>query len=233
MAKAFQFILLSSLFFFCFTCTGKKQNPGSTDEAEEGAINESVKDPVEKEGFDLRSVEEIDLEGNRLQYAIINSTGERHGRFLKQDEAGNLLEEAEYQQGKLDGQRILYYPSGDTLIIESHRNGQFQGQYRTFYPGNQLKLQGDYIDNQMQGSWKMYYETGELKEEVTFVNNQENGPFVEYHKNGQIAVTGNYRNGNNEHGELKFYSESGQHYKSMECKEGLCRTTWKLQEDIQ
>ncbi|HKK76973.1 MAG TPA: toxin-antitoxin system YwqK family antitoxin [Saprospiraceae bacterium] len=232
MAKAYQLLIASCLLFFSLlACTDKKQEPNTTDEVK--VMPMPAPEVAEREEFELRQMEETDFEGNVLQYAIINSTGERHGRFLKRDETGNLLEEAEYLMGNLDGNRILYYPNQDTMIVESHVNGQFQGDYRTYHPGNQLKLEGTYIDNKMQGTWKMYYETGELKEEVTFVNNLENGPFVEYHKNGQIAVTGTYLNGDNEHGVLKFYDESGQHYKSMECNEGLCRTTWKLEDEIQ
>lgn len=233
MAKARYFLVMPGILLLSvFGCTKSGSKPTTTEEAKE-VIPAPIPEPAISESFDLRKVEEKDYEGNILQYAIINNTGERHGRFTKLDQQGILLEEARYLQGKLDGKRILYYPNQDTLIVETHVDGQFQGLYRTYHPGNQLKLEGNYINNQMQGTWKMYYETGELQEEVTFINNLENGPFMEYHKNGQIAVTGSYLNGDNEHGTLKFYDETGQHIKTMECNEGICRTTWKWEDEIQ
>lgn len=230
MVKASKILTVALFLFFSLAgCTNQGEPTNAVEEVKEVPTPQVA----EMKAFDLLTVEETDFQGHVLQYAIINSTGERHGRFVKLDQEGNLLEEAQYRQGKLDGNRIIYYANQDTLIIESHMNGQFQGAYRTYHPGNQLKLEGTYIDNKMQGTWKMYYETGELKEEITFVNNLENGPFVEYHKNGQIAVTGSYLNGNNENGTLKFYDEAGTHYKTMECNEGLCRTAWKREEEIQ
>ena len=82
----------------------------------------------------------------------------------------------------------------------------------------------------MQGWWYKYYPSGEIMEKVTFVDNQENGPFIEYHKNGQISVEGQYLDGDNEHGELKFFDEAGLHYRTMRCDSGLCRTIWRLDE---
>ena len=223
-------ITLACLCLYLLVSSCSSQDAESAEEALPG------RRPAAAEGLeamDLHQVEEADFQGNVLQYTIVNPTGERHGRFLKLDQHGNVLEEAYYLYGKLDGQRILFYPNQDTLIIESHANGAFQGPYQAYYPGNHLKLEGHYLDNQMQGTWYVYYDTGELKEEVTFVDNQENGPFIEYHKNGQISVTGQYLNGDNEDGTLQFFDETGVHYKTMECNEGLCRTTWKREDEVQ
>lgn len=222
-------VFLFVIFFLLSACTDKN---GPGEETSDGldsliSVNEEKSKTPE---FALKLVEEKDPSGYFYKYHVIKNTGQRHGHYQKLNEEGQLLEEADYMIGALNGKRILYYPSQDTQIVETHENGIFQGPYRSFYPGNKLRLKGDYIDNQMQGIWKMYYDTGELKEEVTFENNMENGPFVEYHKNGQISVTGNYKNGDNEDGTLKFFTEEGVHYKTMECNEGLCRTTWKLDE---
>ena len=91
-------------------------------------------------------------------------------------------------------------------------------------------MEGVYINNQIEGVWFKYYPTGELMEEVHFSKNLENGPFKEYYKNGQLSVEGHYKDGDNEHGELKFYSEDGAHIKTMDCDRGMCRTIWKLEE---
>ena len=67
-------------------------------------------------------------------------------------------------------------------------------------------------------------------EQVTFVNNTENGPFQEFYPSGQVKVEGEYLNGDNEHGVLKFYNEDGVLTKTMDCNQGMCKTTWKLEE---
>jgi antitoxin component YwqK of YwqJK toxin-antitoxin module len=110
--------------------------------------------------------------------------------------------------------------------VETYQEDLFEGPYKSFYPNGQLKLACVYKNNNIEGKWLQYYESGQLKEEVLFEGNTENGPFKEYHPNGQLSVEGSYKEGDNEHGPLKFYDEQGQHYKTMECDMGICRTVW-------
>lgn len=176
--------------------------------------------------FSLETVEETDPDGNLLQFTRRDSDGLKEGVFTKTTAKGVKLEEAHYSSDKLNGKRILFYPSGDTLIVESYLDDTFDGLYKSFYPNGQVKVLCTYEDNEIEGKWLQYYETGQLKEEVLFVDNAENGPFKEYHPNGQLSVEGTYKDGDNEHGPLKFFDEQGQHYKTMECNMGLCRTVW-------
>lgn len=176
--------------------------------------------------FSLETVEETDPDGNLLQFTRRDSDGLKEGVFTKVTAKGVKLEEAHYSSDKLNGKRILFYPSGDTLIVESYLDEVFDGPYKSFYPGGQLKVLCTYKDNKIEGKWLQYYETGQLKEEVLFVDNAENGPFKEYHPNGQMSIEGTYKDGDNEHGPLKFFDEQGQHYKTMDCNMGICRTVW-------
>jgi antitoxin component YwqK of YwqJK toxin-antitoxin module len=176
--------------------------------------------------FTLETVEETDPDGNLLQFTRRDSDGLKEGVFSKMTAKGAKLEDANYKNGKLDGQRVLFYPDGDTLIVETYQEDLFEGPYKSFYPNGQLKLACVYKNNNIEGKWLQYYESGQLKEEVLFEGNTENGPFKEYHPNGQLSVEGSYKEGDNEHGPLKFYDEQGQHYKTMECDMGICRTVW-------
>lgn len=176
--------------------------------------------------FALETVEETDPDGNLLKFTRRDSDGLKEGVFNKMTTKGAKLEEASYKNGKLDGQRVLFYPDGDTLIVETYQEDLFEGPYKSFYPNGQLKLACIYKNNNIEGKWLQYYESGQLKEEVLFEGNTENGPFKEYHPNGQLSVEGSYKEGDNEHGPLKFYDEQGQHYKTMECNMGICRTVW-------
>lgn len=179
--------------------------------------------------FSLETVKETDPDGNLLQFTRRDSDGLREGVFTKTTAKGVKLEDAEYHQGKLNGARVLYYPNGDTLIVETYRDDEFEGPYKSFYPSGKLKLACLYENNQIEGKWLQYYESGQLKEEVLFQANLENGPFKEYHPNGKLSVEGSYKDGDNEQGPLKFYDENGLHYKTMECNMGICRTTWTLE----
>lgn len=223
---------LCNLFLFIFfvfllgACTGRGKPVPGTPETKDGDLPDGLTSK------NIKLVEQKDYLGNTEKFAIIESTGQKQGKFLRLSPDNKILEEAYYKNGQLDGLRVIYYPENqDTQIVETHLKGQFEGPYRSYYPGNALKLTGNYKDNKIQGIWYKYYESGALKEEVSFEDNLENGPFTEYFENGQISVVGHYLNGDNEHGEIKFYSEEGVHFKTMECDEGLCRTIWKLEDE--
>ena len=140
------------------------------------------------------------------------------------------LEEADYKDGLLDGERKVFHENGAVQAIETYKEGQFEGQFQSFYESGQLELIGKYSNNEMSGIWIRYYETGEKMEEVTFKGNEENGPFTEYYKNGQLKAQGAYLNGDNEHGELKMFDESGTLVRKMQCEMGRCETTWEEEE---
>lgn len=180
---------------------------------------------------DLKLVKQVDPDGNTEQFQVSKESGQRNGFYQRARPDGSFIEIANYTEGVLNGRRVLFYESMDTMIIETHRMGVFDGLYRSFYKDGKLKISGYYSDNQMQGWWEKFYPSGALMEKVTFNNNLENGPFIEYHENGKVSVEGQYINGDNDHGELKFYTEDGTHYKSMLCDNGLCKTSWRLESE--
>ncbi len=164
------------------------------------------------------------------EYFFINpETGNKQGKYKRWSNSGKLMEECYYTDGKLDQMRILYFENGDTQIVESYQKGIFHGPYRSFYPDGQTQFVGQYLDNQMEGLWIKFYETGAVMEKTHFSKNLENGPFQEFYPGGVLKTTGTYRNGDNEHGQLKVYDETGQHIKTMECQDGICKTLWQLE----
>ncbi|MFK8056612.1 MAG: hypothetical protein AB8F78_10870 [Saprospiraceae bacterium] len=155
-----------------------------------------------------------------------------NGAYEAFDDKGNLLERAFYSQGRLNGDRMLYYPNGGLQYKESHLDGEFIGPYQAYYPEGQLELEGEYIDNKMSGIWTAYYPSGTVKETVTFVDNDENGPFKEWYSNGVVKAEGEYANGDKEEGELILYDLEGNVNKRMYCEAGICKTVWSAEKAV-
>jgi len=169
-------------------------------------------------------------------FKIDKESGFIEGEHFTYFPSGKVEQKADYKENKLDGKRILFYESGDTLIIESYKNSQYVGIYKSFYPGGLLESEGQYESGMMNGEWNFYYDNKQLKEVVAFKGNEENGPFVEYHKNGKMKAKGTYKttekniDGNREHGPLELFDENGVLVKKMDCNLGICKTTWKKEE---
>jgi hypothetical protein len=140
----------------------------------------------------------------------------RVGSYKAYYDNGNLLEEAEYENGLPDGERKMYFEDGQLMIVEHYAKGVFEGEYLSYHADGGLAVSGQYKDNVMDGAWKKYFKTpkNRVKEEVTFSNNEEEGPFKEYHLNGKVSVEGNYSGGYMD-GDIIVYDESGKVVKKL------------------
>lgn len=234
-----KFFILLSLFLsaaILTNCTNRNNNAGEDNPTETESKTPAVEEAEAVPSFDNIS---SDLElittknefNHEIEYTRKKQDFAKDGLLLRKDSLGRLLEAAHYQNDTLHGERILYYAdSGKKQIVENYHKGSFDGIYQVYYPNGILEQEGNYIINVMDSIWVRYYDSGQLKEEVTFSDNEENGPFKEFHENGNIKAEGFYKNGDNEHGSLKLYNEEGTHIKTMNCKNGICKTVWKKEE---
>ncbi|MEM8906525.1 MAG: toxin-antitoxin system YwqK family antitoxin [Bacteroidota bacterium] len=178
-------------------------------------------------GNGLENVEIVEDDGSVTHYTRKKDNFAKEGLLTRMDQAGTKIEEAHYQNDTLHGERRLYYETGELHIIENHDHGIFKGPYQMFHKNGQLKFEAQYQQGTLEGKGQSYYEDGQLKEVVTFDNNEENGPFEEYHPNGKIKARGEYLGGDNEHGLLEIFDETGELIKKMQCAKGICRTSWE------
>ncbi|MCR9286075.1 toxin-antitoxin system YwqK family antitoxin [Saprospiraceae bacterium] len=192
-----------------------------------GLFSCGEKDPTQ----DLEVVENRDDEGNLTEkYTRRKDNFAKQGQYQAFSSDGKIVEEANYVNDSLHGERKLYYDNGKVELIERYSMNEFEGTYQEFYENEQLKFEGEYVGNTMTGEWKKYYDSGELMELVLFENNEENGPFREYYQNGNIKTKGEYLNGSFEHGLLKKYEENGELSAKMQCLKGICQTIWSKEE---
>ncbi|MEM9835535.1 MAG: hypothetical protein AAF828_03480 [Bacteroidota bacterium] len=194
-------------------------------------------------GDGLETREETNYLGYRNIFTVDPETGLKMGEFRQYDTVGNLLELAHFKQGVMVGQRVLFSATGDTAVVENYldfkvasdqeaasipEEATFAGDYRTYYEdGQQIKQQGQYLAGAMHGQWKKYYPNGQLAESVTFADNEENGPFEEWYENGQRKATGQYLDGDREHGQIRLFTEDGTLERVLNCDRGICRTIWR------
>ncbi len=165
------------------------------------------------------------------KYEEYQYTGDslKHGWYKTYSKGGVLTEESTYVNGRLDGERKIYLPSGELEVTETYSMDQLNGPLKTYHKNGKVKLDGLYTKNVLAGKVKGYYPSGALMEEVMFENNQEQGAFKEYHENGNLKWEGTYRNGDKEFGLLKEYDEQGTLIRKMMCDtNAICTTTWTI-----
>jgi antitoxin component YwqK of YwqJK toxin-antitoxin module len=175
---------------------------------------------------DIETVEAPNEFGQLERFERRKKDFAKEGLYQRFHKDGHLLEEARYANDSLHGERKFFFQNGKTERIEHHRKGVFHGKYQQFYETGQIQLEQEFNTGILEGIGTAWYPNGRIKEKVTFKNNEENGPFEEWYENGNIKATGNYLDGDNEHGTLKLYDTLGQLERVLECQRGACRTTW-------
>lgn len=184
----------------------------------------------------IETVETKDEFGNSIKYTRNKSDFSKEGLYTISYPNGNLYEEANYVRDTLHGERKLYFESGKLEVLETYNMGMFISPYKRFFENGKLQQEGNYENNIATGEWKKYYENGQLEELVNLKNNEENGPFQEYYENGNLKAEGSYNGFDEEtsrpreHGLLKLYNEEGVLIKKMNCTNGICRTSWTLED---
>jgi len=159
----------------------------------------------------------------------------KHGIYRKYSQEGMLLETANYVNGKLEGERIIYnFISGVKEVSEIYRNDLLDGRYIVFHSNGEMQSFGVYKNNVLSGTVRFYDTSGMLKNEFQFVNNFEIIPFQEFYENGNVKWEGTKRYDHfwglkKDYGLLKEYNEDGELIRKIMCDESeICTTTWTI-----
>lgn len=177
-------------------------------------------------GDGLETKEETDALGYRTEYKVDPETKLKEGPLRQYDPQGRIAVEENYLNGKLEGIRRIYNPEGKVIVEENYKADNFEGNYISYDSNGGISEKGQYIDGAMNKAWYLFYPNGKVKEVVTFVDNEENGPFREWYENGRPKASGEYLNGDKEHGKLYLYTEAGELERAMNCNLGECYTFW-------
>ena len=174
----------------------------------------------------LETMEETDDQGYRTEYTVDPETKEKQGESREYAPSGALLVEENYAAGALNGTRKVYNIDGSIATQENYVAGELEGPYSSYDSLGRLSMAGEFDGGVMAGKWHGYYEDGALKEEVTFAENAEQGPFREWYPDGTPKASGSYLDGDQEHGTLHLYAETGELERVMNCDRGRCQTFW-------
>lgn len=139
------------------------------------------------------------LNGGKIAYNLMYHESSGYimakGKYVNQqkdslwvyfDNKGQIKSQESYKNGKLEGQRVVYYEpiKGEYRVakFEYYKNGVRHGQFKEYYANTKLKAEGNYRDGNLNGI-------------VTY-----------YHSNGRIERVERYRYAV-KHGWWAFYSE--------------------------
>lgn len=133
-------------------------------------------------------------ESTGLLYQKLNFVdGELNGLLTFYYDNGNPEVIVNMKNDKRDGERIVFFPSGDTMLIDNHVMGKRTGDLKRFHQNNTIKLQGYLKDDKWEGELKEYHTNGTLSAELNFKEDKKDGPYSFYFRNGQLSEKGSYK----------------------------------------
>lgn len=135
--------------------------------------------------------------------------------------AGQLIEEGRYTDGKRAGEWTRFWPNGKEMSRITYVNGRPKGRYIIFYPTGKMEEQGSWDMDRNTGSFKRWHPNGQLSQDFVFDQyGLRDGQQRYFHENGQLEVEVNIHEGK-EQGTLKRYHANGELQQVAQFNDGV------------
>jgi antitoxin component YwqK of YwqJK toxin-antitoxin module len=130
-----------------------------------------------------------DKEGKQL---IQNGTGD----YISLTESGSKFEEGKYINGLKHGNWKVYFDEDETMLNQTNYNyGKMDGYMINYFPNEQEALKGYFSNDLKHGKWIWYYEDGSIETEVEYVKDKKTGSQKFYNTEGFLVKTEVYEDG--------------------------------------
>lgn len=121
---------------------------------------------------------------------------------------GKLISEGEMKGRLYIGKWIYYHNKSKGILTTEYYNdnGKLEGEKVVFYPNGQIAEKSNYKDGKLEGSSNWYSEKGLLLKVFLYDNDELHGMSKYYDANGIILAEGEYQRGR-KHGLWKYYED--------------------------
>ncbi len=106
--------------------------------------------------------------------------------FYHKNSTAKMIEEHYNDEGKLEGDRNVYYKNGSVAEKSFYKNGKLDGEAKWFSESDILIKLSHYKDNELNGKTINYDTPGNKTAEGDYIANQKKGIW-KYYKNGKLT----------------------------------------------
>ena len=112
------------------------------------------------------------------------------------DQKNNKVSEGNSINKLNEGPWKYYHQASDKVMtIENYKNGKLDGLRSVFYPSGKIAEEAFYANNLKEGYYKKYSENGIVLEESIYKNNEYNGLAIFKDPDGTVVSKGQFVNG--------------------------------------
>ena len=106
---------------------------------------------------------------------------------------GNLMNETQLTEGKIDGLWIDYYENGKKKNEITYENDYMTGPCTRWYDNGNIQEKGNHHHCKEQGYWEYYYENGQKRTAGDYLDAQKTGIWIEWNEKGAFVNTQNFK----------------------------------------
>jgi antitoxin component YwqK of YwqJK toxin-antitoxin module len=122
------------------------------------------------------------------------------------DQAKNKVSEGKVINKLFDGQWKYYHQASKVIMtVEYYKNGKLEGVRSVFYPSGKIAEEINYKNNLKEGVYKSFSENGTVLEESHYKNNEYNGLATFRDPQGNLVSKGSFLNGK-KYGNWQFFA---------------------------
>ncbi|MEO8252827.1 MAG: hypothetical protein ABI554_00470 [Flavobacterium sp.] len=112
------------------------------------------------------------------------------------DQNKNKVSEGKVVNKVFDGEWKYYHLGAKTIMTTEHyKNGKLEGVRSVYFPSGKIAEETNYKNNLKNGSYKRYSEKGIVLEDATFISNQYDGEVIFKDVDDKVVSKGKFKNG--------------------------------------
>jgi len=124
-----------------------------------------------------------------------------------------------YNQGELEGEKLVLYPEGNTAEVANYVKGKLEGKSTWYAKNGKVLKEFNYKNDELHGVSKYYDTDGNIQAEGLYKNGLKEGLWT-YHEGKALSKKMNYKNGKLQ-GKATWYSANGKLLKDLIYDKGL------------
>lgn len=125
------------------------------------------------------------LTGKIKSKSQYDASGVLSGKVEEFDSAGQLVKVANYRQGVLNGEFAKFLGNG-VVYKENYKDGKREGERTDFYPSGKTRAVRKYQRDLLHGELRSYFESGELRAKGLFAYGKIVGNIEVYNQKGVV-----------------------------------------------
>ena len=124
-------------------------------------------------------------DGKNKEKGSFDDKNRKTGKWTFWNEGGKVVQEEDYLNGQLNGERKMYYDNGNIRSIETYKDNELNGKRTDYDDAKRISYEYNYLNGKLDGIFKAYND-GKLWRECLYLK----GEILreKEYKNGKINV---------------------------------------------